>query len=285
MRSMARGRFLLLITVAGLLGWSSTAAAQVQVPIPLTVTGNQATGSVEVLGIGVDLTITFEQQTGLTSDSLAASVTVVDPLDPLLLLRLPNPLAMTIPVSFPLLIRVEPTPSSTLSFTGVATVSLYTHALVLDLDLPLSLLWGPINGPLRDQMAFESSGSYRAGASGPGLSEFLIVLDLRLINGVITSKFNSLQAALTQHGGSIPPLVRLDLQARLTAARAAYQAGALAAAIAQMTGFEAVVIAHSGSGIPNVWTAHQNLVNVAGILRTGAQTLKFSLNRKAAAAP
>ena len=280
------GRFpVLLIALAVVLGWASSAAAQVPTPIPLTVDGNTATGSVEVLGIGVDLTITFEQQTGLTSDALAASVTVVDPLDPLLLLRLPNPLAMTIPVSFPLLIRVEPTPASTLSFTGVATVSLYTHALVLDLNLPLSLLWGPINGPLRDQMAFETSGSYRAGASGPGLSEFLIVLDLRAINSVINSKFNSLQAALTQHGGSIPLLVRLDLQARLTAARTAYNSGALSAAIAQMTGFEAVVIAHSGSGIPNVWTAHQNLVNVAGILRTGAQTVKFSLNRKAATAP
>ena len=35
---------------------------------------------------------------------------------------------------------------------------------------------------------------------------------------------------------------------------------------------------HSGSDIPEVWRAARDLDNVAGYLRAGADTLRFSLN-------
>jgi hypothetical protein len=41
------------------------------------------------------------------------------------------------------------------------------------------------------------------------------------------------------------------------------------------------VKAQSGSAIPDVWRANSTLVNVAGILRASADTLRFSLVFKA----
>ena len=40
--------------------------------------------------------------------------------------------------------------------------------------------------------------------------------------------------------------------------------------------------AHSGEEIPDVWqAASPTVINVAGLLRSAADTLKFSLDRKA----
>ena len=48
-----------------------------------------------------------------------------------------------------------------------------------------------------------------------------------------------------------------------------------------MTAFSRYVKAHSGEDIPDVWRANCSpLVNVAGLLRSGADTLRFSLDRK-----
>jgi len=44
-----------------------------------------------------------------------------------------------------------------------------------------------------------------------------------------------------------------------------------------VTGFGYVVKAHSGAEIPDVWRANDDAVNVAGILRSRADTLRFSL--------
>jgi len=48
-----------------------------------------------------------------------------------------------------------------------------------------------------------------------------------------------------------------------------------------MRDFSRYVKAHSGADIPDVWRANCSpLVNVAGLLRSGADTLRFSLDRK-----
>jgi hypothetical protein len=38
-----------------------------------------------------------------------------------------------------------------------------------------------------------------------------------------------------------------------------------------------VVVANSGSAIPNVWRSSRDLVNAAGLLRAAGETLRFSL--------
>jgi hypothetical protein len=52
-------------------------------------------------------------------------------------------------------------------------------------------------------------------------------------------------------------------------------------AITAITAFSQYVKDHSGADIPDVWQAgNPSLVNAAGRLRSGADTLRFSLVRK-----
>jgi hypothetical protein len=79
----------------------------------------------------------------------------------------------------------------------------------------------------------------------------------------------------------MPPDVESALQAQLSQARVLYQSGAIWDAIEGMTAFSRYVKDHSGAEIPDVWRANCSpVVNVAGLLRTAADTLRFSLDRK-----
>jgi hypothetical protein len=259
-------------------------------PSPITVTliisGNEAQGSFEFegTGIGADLTIAFEKAIGLVPAALDVTVALVNPLDGDLLGRLPAP-ELGIPVGFPVLIRVSPSSTSALSFSGVYTISLHTHNLRLDPNVPLSLFKSPDcpppGCPFRDITKWEGRGSYRDDGSGGDFSEFLIALDLRQIDGVIVGKFDDLQTTLTDNAGSMAPAVVAALQERLMQARALYNAGDIRKAIFEMRAFSRYVKNHSGEEIPDVWRANcASGVNVAGLLRSGADTLRFSLDRK-----
>jgi len=233
--------------VAVALGVASGAFAQV--PIDLTISGNQAQGTISLPGdINADLTITFENPVGLTSTALEASVTLVDPMDPDLLSRLP-PLT-SIPAAFPVLLRIGPAAPSGLTFSALATVSLHTHNLVYNPAAPQALLKAHDGGSFADITTYEGIGSYRAGGSTGDFSEFLIVSDSRPIDPVIVGKFDALQATLTAHAGEMPFLVALTLQVRLIAARLLYRAGSLVPAISKLTSFASYVVLHTGADIP-----------------------------------
>ena len=76
-----------LVAVACVLGSASAALAQAN--IPLTISGDQATGTIQLPGgVGADLSITFEDVVGLNPTALGVSAALVDPLDPVLLARL-----------------------------------------------------------------------------------------------------------------------------------------------------------------------------------------------------
>ena len=98
---------------------------------------------------------------------------------------------------------------------------------------------------------------------------------------MINGKFDAAQALLNTHADVIAPNVLDDLQGNLTQARTFFLLGQTQAAIGQVTAFSTLVRAHSGEDIPDVWRANDPRVNVAGYLRAAADTLKFSLNRKA----
>jgi hypothetical protein len=278
------------------------ATASAQVPFPLTVTRNEARATIELPGgIGAEVTIQFEDVVGLNPAALEVEATLVNPLDPALLARLPGyppppppppPLGLppllpplppvTIPAAFPLLLRIGPTASSMLTFAGLASVSLHTHNLELDPAVPLALLKAHDGGPFVDITANEGRGSYRAGGGGGDFSEFLIVVDRRPIDEVIQGKFNALQALLVEHQGVIAPAVFDVLQQRFNQAQNLYVAGALQLAIAEMRSFSRYVSSRSGMDIPDVWRANcGGTANVAGLLRGSADTLRFSLDRKA----
>ena len=258
----------------------AAARADAQPSIPLTISGNEATGVVALPGgIGAELTIIFEEVVGLNPSALQVSARLISPLDLEFLARLGGG-GIALPVAFPVALEIEPTPESALTFSGTVSVSLHTHNLHLLPSLPLGLHSASGGGSFKDITATEGVGSYRAGGTGGGFSEFAIVVDPRPINSVITSKFNALEALLAAHEASMPAAVHEDLVGKVAQAKAMNQAGQTVAAIGVLTAFGNKVKAHSGEDIPDVWRAHDPRVNVAGLLRSAADTLKFSLVRK-----
>jgi hypothetical protein len=262
------------------LAHATSAGAQT---IPLTISGRTATASIELPGgYAVDLSIRFERVVGLNADALAVSVRVVTPLDLGLRSRLPN---ATLAAGLPLVIRIEPTLTSALSLEGVVTISLYTHNLDLDLRAPPGLFSASSGGTFREITRAVSMGSYRVDGSGGGFSEFLIARDARSIDVVIMEKFEQLNDVLHEHSSRIPDGIFQALLLQLVDAQALFAAGLTQPAIDVVTAFTSLVEAQSGLSIPDVWRANDSRPNVAGLLRAGADTLKFSLTLKANQTP
>ena len=67
------------------------------------------------------------------------------------------------------------------------------------------------------------------------------------------------------------------LQAQLDLARSLYDAGLITMSIVAVSGFGHLVLVNSGDSIPNVWRANDDITNVAGLLRSRADALRFSL--------
>jgi hypothetical protein len=259
-----------------LLLFASPVPGFAQTALVPTISGNELTARIELSGgVAADLTVKFEKAVGLNSNALELSATLVDPTDLTLLSRLSS--GVSIPAGFPVVVRVEPSASSALSFEGVYTLSLYTHNLTLGANSPLRVYRAPQGGSFQDMTGYLQAGSVRAGGSGPGFSEFVIASDIRSTDAVIAAKFDALQGQLTANSSAISPAVAADLQQRLNQARAAYDSGALSAAIDGVNGFAEEVRNQSGAAIPDVWRANGGPANVAGILRSSADTLKFSL--------
>jgi hypothetical protein len=289
--------------------------ASAQTPILLTISGNEAKGAFELPGgIAGDLSVSFEDALGLNEDALEASVRLVDPMEPGLRSRLPGS-EVTVPQAFPVLIRIEPTPSSGLTIAGIVSISLHTHNLVLAANSPLALYSGPADGSLRDMTRSVGIGSYRAGGSGGGFgnfgggigpsgvdtdvsdaSEYIIVADARPIDQVIAEKLQVLESALNgdltrtnEEVAALPvdgvryrrALRRLDafneLHRRFTQVRTLYASGAVTSAIAEVTGLMDYLKTKSGDAISDVWRAHDSRTNIAGQRRAAADTLRFSL--------
>jgi hypothetical protein len=281
---------------------AGAADAAAQTPVPLTISGREAKGSFYLPGgIAGDLTISFEEVVGLNEEALDVSARLVSPLDDAILARLPGP-GVSVVEAFPVMIRIEPSASSALTFSGVVSVSLHTHNLAYVAHSPLALYSGPVDGPLRDITRFVGVGSYRAGGSGGGFSEFMIVSDTRSIDVVIAEKMDRLDAELSHDlvlvgeelagrpsGGSPTPLARVDtvndLQQRLGRARTLFGTGATVAAVTEVAEFLDVTKSRSGLVISDVWRAHDDRVNVAGRRRAAAETLRFSLLKATAPGP
>ena len=247
-----------------------------ETPLVPTITGNELTVRIDLAGgVAADLTITFEKVVGLNPGALALTATAVNPGDLGLLARLGS--GVSIPAGFPVVVRIEPTASSALAFEGVYSLSIYTHNLTLGANSPLRLYRAPAGGAFSDMTGYLQAGSVRAGGSGPGFSEFLIAADTRPVDSVIVGKFDALQNHLNANAAAISPVVAADLQQRLNQARAAYNTGALAAAIDAVAAFGEEIKKQSGAAVPNVWRANGGPTNVAGIFRSAADTLKYSL--------
>jgi hypothetical protein len=222
------------------------------------------------------LRITFENVIGLTKDSIAITAVTVDPKSQALLQRIGNKNLFSVPALFPVMINVSPTPTSTLSFTGVVEIELSTSNLAF--DTKFRLMKSPNGGNFDDITNFAGIGSYRVRGTSGDFSDFLIVLDLRPNSQAIDSKFTKLQYALSTHASRIEASMAQNLQSRLDAAVASYQGGSKPDAITHLQAFIDDIVADGGQKVPNTYRANDlNTVNVAGDLRRHAATLIFSL--------
>jgi len=243
--------------------------------VSVAVDGDTAVAELAVAGVAAELTLTFEDAVGLTAESLGLSVQEVLPLDTGVTSRLP---ALTsLPAGFPLLVRIEPPAGGPLSFRGVVTVELYTHALSYTPGCPLRLFSAPLGGAFRDVTEDMGAGSYRVRGGKGDFSEFLILAEARPVDSVIAAKLGRLDDLLTAHGGAIEPSVLVDLEDLAASARSSYESGQLVPAIQKVEAFERKVENHGGADVPDVWRSARDLTNVAGELRAAARTLHFSL--------
>ena len=241
--------------------------------VNLVVQGNEVSAGVALpLNITADLKITFEQVEGLSAESIGLSASLVN-----LTGLLPRLQEALLPDALPMLIRIQPPADGGLSFQGVVTVEIHTHLLPFTVNTPLRLFAASEGGRFHDITASVGMGSYRCTGRKGSFSEFLILIDLRRVNRVITTKLDDLDQLLADNEGSIDPAVFSDLSELAAEIRSRYSAGQTQTAITRTEEFVALVAAHSGAEIPNVWRSARDLTNTAGLLRAAGDTLRFSL--------
>lgn len=242
----------------------------------VVVEGNELRAEIALPGdIGADLTLTFEQVVGLTEENVGLDASLVNPLDPNLLSRLTQ---AVIPAAFPVLIRIEPPDDGGLSFSGPVRIALHTHNLPYLPGTLLRIYGAPLGEPFEDITEYVGSGSYRCRGTKGSFSEFLILTDLRPLSLTIREKLERLDVTLEDNHALIDPAVYAQLTTLAAQIRSAHEAGNKNLAITRTNQFLALVVANSGTAIPNVWRSSRDIVNVAGLLRAVGETLRFSLS-------
>lgn len=245
----------------------------------VTIDGNTASAEISLSGgIAADLTITFEQAVGLTAANLGLDAELVSATNLTLLSRLPQ--LASIPTGFPVLVTIEPPSTGGLSFSGMATVGIYTHNLMYTAGTPLRLFSAPVGGAFRDVTDEVSSGSYRVRGAKGDFSQFLIVADVRNVDTVIGEKFGRAEDLLDEHWNAIGSNLASQLDTHLGNAHTAWLAGQTVSALSHVESFLKKLEQASSSDLPDVWRSARDLDNVEGLLRAAGETLHFSLTLK-----
>lgn len=250
------------------------AAAPPQSNIAVAPLLGLGSNSISISLLGTNVSLSFENVTGLNLLSLGLSVHLVNPFDPAFRARLPAGTGIS---ALPVLLRIEPPAWAGLSFRGVASFDIHTHLLPYAPATPLRIFAAPVGGTFQDITAAMGPGSYRARGTRGGFSDFLIVLDLRPIDQVIETKLDALEGTLDGYESTMPGSVYDDLEERLATIRGLVATEDIEDAIAEVDDFLEEVEDHSGTDIPDQWRAARDRHNVAGYLRSSALTLRFSL--------
>lgn len=255
---------------------TSAAWAQSGTPLPVSVTasGNQADIVIGAPGQTLaDVSLDFQDASGLSPASLGASAALVDVLDPALLARLPSTTLTTLPGALPLLVTIEPPAAGGLSFRNTGRLEIHTHAIPYSIGSSFRVFKASLGGPFRDVTDEIAKGSTRARTTYGGFSQFLILLDLRPSGLVIDEKLAWLRGRVA----ALPASERGAFDAYLDQAETAVDAADHAAALAAIDALRARAQARAGQYIPNQWRATRDTENLAGDLVAGANTLAFSV--------
>lgn len=244
-------------------------------PVGVTTDGNHAE-----VRIGNDLlplaevSLDFQDATGLTPASLGATASLVDLSDSGLLGRLPDLGLTQLTSTLNVLLTIEPPANGGLSFRGTGRLEIHTHLLPYSVGSSLRVFKAPLLGPFRDVTDEIAQGSVRARTTYGGFSQFLILVDLRPTSTVIDEKVGWLRNRVDALPAGEQPALNALLDQCSTSLGNADYAGALAA----IDAFRSRVIERAGTFIPNEWRAAGGVDNQAGQLIAGANTLSFSVS-------
>jgi hypothetical protein len=242
-------------------------------PVQVSVGTDSATVRIGSISAPLaDLSLRFDDATGITAANLGIKAETISVNNPSLLARLPSSLT-SIPGALPLLVTIEPPVTGSLVQHRVTHVELHTHALPYEAGSSLRLFKAPLNGPFRDITESVQPGSVRTRGTTPGWSQFIVILDLRPTSSVITEKFGYLQNQLSL----LPPTEAAPLQTYLNTAQNAVALGNYDDAVVAMDSFSARVSQRAGTFIPDTWRSARDVTNNAGELLCGANTLVFSI--------
>lgn len=272
MKSVVRPCGAWLLAIA-LLTAASAASAQT-VPVAVNVSGNVAT-----IQVGnpahplADLTITFDDATGLSATSLGVSARLVDTGNPALLSRLPDPRLTRPDPALPLMITIEPPRNGGLAFLRTARVELHTHALAYQVGSSYRLVKAPLGGMFRDITDEIAPGSVRARGTTKGFSQFLVVADIRETSVAVDEKIGWLRADVA----ALPAAEQPAFDSLVDAVDMAVGSGDYNNAIAALDAIRSRAAARGGSTIPDVWRASRDTDNQAGALIADAATTRFSV--------
>lgn len=244
-------------------------------PVAVAVSGNVATVRVDLPTQPqfAEVTLTFDDASGLSAASLGVSAQLVNVSDPALLARLPDGSVDRLQAAFPLMLTIEPPAQGGLSFRRTVHVEAHTHALSYVAGSPLRLFKAPIGGSFRDITDEIAPGSIRARGTTGGFSQFLVLADLRATSDVVAAKFARLQSLVAQ----VPLTERGPLQMDADSAQAAYAQGRYADALNALDQLRERVQDRAGLAIADQWRATRDADNTAGELLASANTLDFSI--------
>ena len=262
-----------LLIAATLLFGSGVATAQ-SLPVLVDTAGNTATVQIgSVANPLAELTLTFDDATGLSPSSLGVSARLVNLSDPALLGRLPDPRLMQLNSALPLLVTIEPPAAGGLSFRRSGRFELHTHALAYSLGSNYRVLKAPIGGTFHDTTEEIAQGSVRARSRYGGFSQFLVVADLRRTGDVIDEKI----AALRSRVATLPASEQPAFTGYLDAVESAVANDRYDDAITAVDLVSQRALARAGNGLLDEWRATRDADNQVGDLLAGAATLKFSI--------
>lgn len=262
-----------LLLAAVMFAAPAVAAAQ-GVPVQISAGGNTATIVVVTAGQpSTEVLVSFDEAFNLNAASLGATVELVDPNDPLLIARLPDPVNTRIDPALPLLITIEPPAGLGLAFNRTARVEVHTRALPYTAGSPYRLFKAPLNGRFFDITDEIAPGSVRARGSTGSLSQFLVVTDIRASDEIVAEKIASLRASFAD----LSDLERPAFDELLDAVEAALAAGDHADALAAVDAIRARAATRAGTTLPQQWLAIIDVENEAGEILAGAATLAFSI--------
>jgi hypothetical protein len=261
--------------LAAALSLCAQAALALDLPVSVHVVGNVATAQIgSPTNPIAELTLSFDDASGLTPASLGIRASTIDITDPNLLSRLPDPRLIRPDSALPLLVTIEPPSTGGLSFRRSGRFELHTHALAYSLGSNYRVFKAPIGGQFRDTTEEIAQGSVRARSRYGGFSQFLIAADLRETSAVVAEKIAALRARVA----SLPASEQPAFTAQLDTVESAVASQDYTTALAAIDLISDRAQARAGNGLLDEWRATHDADNQAGDLLAGAATLKFSVS-------